>query len=469
MLRFTLVLIILIVLPQSVSSQCDAPTGTLVPYSGSSLSMPMLISGGVNITGDLEIEDFTEFVSADVMVDAGFSIIVRPGHTLRIDMSYFTSDGQGMWDGIIVDPGGILQIAGTTICHAIIGVDSRGTGLDVGFFDIGKSLFYNNQIGVRIKNYNAVGMAHPGLFRGTTIEGGPLLADASTTFSVIGIQIKNVNNGVQGFELAGGAGNIFRSLDIGLDISNSIVLMYGNRFEDCQDINGLGLGYGVRSSATEIGSDLFIQSTINYNEFDGCLFGIATNGLRDIDILGTTMTNVLGLHRIGIRVQNTIPGGTISISDNTIEQFKNEGIRLDDNSGTVALPIVVNIEGNEISTATTSIAVRTGIYIEEPTAGSNLNLSVTNENIISGIQVGIYATNVFEANIEDNDVTFNLPTGSSDDAIGIYCVRCEGAEVRGNVILGSCMAPCTYNTTNIRIRGIAMNNCLNATLITNSV
>ncbi|MFT7590031.1 MAG: hypothetical protein ACI959_002253, partial [Limisphaerales bacterium] len=278
-----------------------------------------------------------------------------------------------------------------------------------------------------------------------------------------------MNNGIEGFRLSGG--NLFRDLDIGIDLINSTFYFLECSFENCQDINGFDLGYGIRSiSSSSISTGLrTITGFMSASDFNGCRYGISTNKLKDVFIKNTEMTAILAPMELGIQIVNTKSGGSIFIEDNKIEGFDVSGIRMDDNTGTNSLPVVATIEGNEISSTTSSTSIVSGIYVEEPSGGSNLNLATSNGNDISGVQIGIYTTNVTDATIESNDITFNLPTGASDDAIGIFCVNCENALVRDNGIFGNCLAPCTYNTTNIRIRGIAMNNCPFAQLILNNV
>ncbi len=446
-------------------------TGSATWTNESATSLGITGFGGAAIiTGDFIVDTpLLIFSSAQVGFKSGCNIVVLPGCELRIVNSTFSNIGTQMWQGVVVLPGGKLVVNNSNICSAVEAVKiNNGFSSTAGSFDIRNSLFRYNYINLEVTDYTAG--TYPGYVIGTHFEGGSLAPNgcdppgfpgAPTTNTYRGISISQVSGG-DGLTLgdattAPAGANRFTDMDLGIYALNSTVRVFNNEFEDIQDIAGFNLGYAVYAEVNPPGPyELIVGNGSNRaNTMTDCRNGVFSTGMRLVNVSDNNMNAPSGPFEIGVEVNRT--ADSIIVAANTIENFTNTGIILDDNPGSGGSGVDASVNNNTLEG---TFDETVGVFVNLLDGGVNVNINSIDQ-VFRGIVLQSLST-AGQVQVDTNTINFGYAGISSQAAGGILSLDVAEPIIYKNTISGNCPypgggGPChTINLNNSRIRGIVL-------------
>ena len=422
----------------------------------------------VTITGDFTVDTalFT-FDGAEVGFKVGCTIHVLTGNTLRIiNGSILTNLGAEMWGGIVVDTGATVEVIGSTLCGAetAISIDN-GFTTNPGSFLIENSLFSKNYIGLSVRNYSAG--TYPGYVIGTHFEGGALPSKLCTGLPVLtsasykGIDISQVSGGtgltIGDATTAPAVANRFTDMDFGIYSLSSTVRVFNNAFEDIQDLAGLNQGYAVYALVNPPGPyELIVgTSSTRANTFTDCRFGVYSTGMQIVNVSDNTMSAGTAPFEVGVEINRT--SDTIIVAGNTILDFTQTGVILDDNPGPGGGAVDASVNSNRIEG---TFEETVGVWVNVLEGGVNVRV-----NEISQVFRGIVAQSLASASqvrIDTNQIEYGYAGVSMQAAAGILALDVATPQIYKNRISGNCPypgggGPCdVISLNNTRIRGIVL-------------
>ncbi|MBI1191784.1 MAG: hypothetical protein GC205_01230 [Bacteroidetes bacterium] len=373
-----------------------------------------------------------------------------------------------MWQGIVVHPGGRLVVDNSDVCGAVTAVKiNNGFSTSAGSFDIQNSLFRYNYVNLEVTDYTAG--TYPGYVIGTHFEGGSLppnscgpgfpVAPTSNTFQ--GVFISQVSGGdgisIGDAATAPAAANRFTNMDRGIYALNSELRVFNNEFEDIQDIAGLNLGYAVYAEVNPPGPyELIVGNGSNRaNTITDCRFGVYSTGMRLVNVSDNTMSASSGPFEIGVEVNRT--SDSIIVAANTIENFTNTGIILDDNPGPGATGVDASVNNNTLEG---TFDETVGVFVNLLDGGVNVNINSIDQ-VFRGIVLQSLST-AGQVQVDTNTINFGYAGISTQAAGGILSLDVAEPLIYKNIISGNCPypgggGPCnTINLNNSKIRGIML-------------
>jgi hypothetical protein len=125
-------------------TSCSPLSGTI--SSGTFSATAYCMTGNINITGNVTI------TGSELQISPGMSITIQPSGNLTIINSHFFSC-TNMWQGIIINNGGRLNISGSLIEDANTAVSVSNNTQTTNVFTLSNSTFNKNYIGVNVVNY----------------------------------------------------------------------------------------------------------------------------------------------------------------------------------------------------------------------------------------------------------------------------------------------------------------------------
>ncbi|MBI1192770.1 MAG: T9SS type A sorting domain-containing protein [Bacteroidetes bacterium] len=453
---------------------CPIPDSALQWTNESATSLGLTSFGGrIDIFGSFTVNVGTfTFFGAEVGVLSDGDIIVNPGCTLRVFGGSIITNVQELWNGITVLPGGRLEVDESDICGAVNAVYINNTSSTTpGQFDIRDSGLHRNVTGIWVSDY-ALG-TYPGYVVGTHFEGGTLPVGSSYTNSVWGVNTLNISGGTGltiGVDNTLAAANRFTRMDYGVYGLNSSLQVFNNEFEDIQDFVGSS-GYAVYSTVNSSSGPYSLAvgtSITKANTMLDCRYGIYSRGMKGVVASDNTMNRTTEPFVIGVWITRT--ADTIVVRDNTIRNFSDAGIILDENPGPSGGPVDANVFNNTLDG---SFAETRGILVDDLVGEISVWL-----NDIDEVHRGIIAQSLLGATkvrIDSNTIQFGYAGISMEPAVGILAVQAEKPLIFQNTITGNCPysgggGPCTTITSNnARIRGIQLIKTHDAVVFTNYV
>ena len=461
----------------SMACPIPLPGPTWINESASSLGSTgtFTFSTDVEIDGafTVDVGTFT-FNGAEVTVVSGGDIFVNPGCTLRVINGTVITNVQNLWNGITVSPGGYLDIIDSDVCGSINAVyASNGYSSTPAEFNIENSGLRKNVTGVRVLNYN--GGSYPGYIVRTHFEGGTLPAGSTFTHSYDGVVTTNVSGGTGltiGDQSTVASANLFTRLDFGVYGINSDLEVFNNDFEDMQDISGLGGGYAVFVNTNPVPGPYALSvgtSSTRTNTMLDCRYGVYSRGMEDVNVSDNIMNRTTEPFEIGVWITRT--DETIVVGENTILNYDDVGVLLDENPGSSGGPVSASVNDNIIEG---TFDETRGILVDDLVGGIAIRL-----NQIDKVHRGIIAQSLLSASlvrIDSNRVLFGYPGSPvTQPAVGILAIQAEEPLIYQNEIEGNCPfssggGPCTTATSsNQLIRGIQLVRTHKALVFTNKV
>jgi len=421
----------------------------------------------------VDIGTFT-FNGAEVTVVSGGDIFVNAGCTLRVINGTVITNVQNLWNGITVAPGGYLDIIDSDVCGSFNAVNaSNGYSTTPAEFSIENSGLRRNVTGVRVLDYT--GGTYPGHIVGTHFEGGTLPAGSTFTHSYEGVVTSNVSGGTGltvGDQSTVASANLFTRLDYGVYGINSDLEVFNNNFEDMQDISGLGGGYAVFANTNPDPGPYALSvgtSSTRTNTMLDCRYGVYSRGMQDVNVSDNVMNRTSEPFEIGVWITRT--DETIVVGENTILNYDDTGVLVDENPGPSGGPVSASVNSNIIEG---TFDETRGIVVDDLVGGITIRL-----NQIDKVHRGIIAQSLLSATqvrIDSNRVFFGFPGSPvTEPAVGILAIQAEEPLIYQNEIEGNCPfsaggGPCTTATTNNQqIRGIQLVRTHKALVFTNKV
>ncbi len=379
---------------------------------------------------------------AESIVDPNSPGVHVTGNNVEINGFLFTgatgADGYGIWfeganngtasnniirdtdqDGIKTQNGGTFTITNNMID------DTRGNGILVfksgGVNNVSGNVIGGNATSAAIHGIWGDGIEIAGVNGNTTVSGNTISNTWDPTKD-------NTNDNSSGIYLRNSRG----------------ILVNGNTIKDT-DWDGIKVANGANnivegnnvSGSTRIG--IYAENTDNLSilgntvhDADLLNSGVITVvGGRSHDIIGNTVTNVLGVSttNAGIKV-HYIKGTDNNITGNTIYNIDGDGIR-----GTEI------VDGAKIDQNIISLVKGDGVQVKNSTGILHiLSNFIGKELEVGGIEGnGVYLTGVNNSFVRDNEIwnTKASNPADGDDASGIYLDNIRNMTVTGNYIRGA--------------------------------
>ena len=458
----------------TATNECGQTTETILVVVTSCEPLVCCPVGGVELTGNLSLEDVIEaelldengttedicingtltidvdnyvFSSNTITLTANSSILIQDMSTLSINLAILEGC-DFLWENIQVEDGGILSVRSSTIRDALYGIEARN-GANI---SVTTSTFENNYIGILVPELENNQTVVHSITDNDFLFTAQTLMPLNTVFGPIpifpisfsGIEVNNVDFVVSGplpaepsdDPLNAAGTNRFKGLYYGIRAFNSNLIVQGAQFEDIVEIPGAGFtltsagiyfrGPGGSLFQTGYGDQQFADippgSQIATPSFINC-----TNGIEVIQGHAQISDNrMLGMDT-GVRLREGI-NRDIQVRDNYIEATW-EGITAEVNSPSINFVL----EDNRIEIGTESIVGNAGIGIYEASV-PNGNARVNNNEIDGRARNGIFVQKVSKWQILENLVTNRFANGEGINLLGsqnstIKCNRIGGAAI----------------------------------------
>jgi hypothetical protein len=463
-------------LPACCDAASPAPTfytNVLSSNFSSTLGIAINGSSGLTITnlnfgynGTWTVDQNTTLNSANIYLGNQTKIVVMPGKSLKIHSSHLEAACNYRWAGIVVLPGGSIEIDNNSIIEdADIAVKLSSSGSSLTTYLFNNVTFNNNYYHLHLSSMpaNAANIIRNCNF-GTLSSSNALPTTNSdtifhvntnpqfnSTYTAIYILNSTVNVGasqegnvfdrayrhisINGLSLvncidnsfinslspyyyyssSGIVGNSGSNLWGSIGISNITINAQGNNFRN--------LKYGIISN--NISSSYFNYSVNSSNQFSRCIYSIYLIGKHNTTIDQNTFNSPIGVgNKISlsaITILNNkgtyMPNGTlykpyITITNNHVYDMKRFGINLsmnDNSANTIRYNVIsapnIQYQPYVSTTIVGSTAVSSNIY--------QTGISCAHQASSSGTSYMI----------EENTIGSSLPNQTNDLSFGIYCNR----------------------------------------------
>ncbi|MBP9796567.1 MAG: T9SS type A sorting domain-containing protein [Chitinophagales bacterium] len=424
---------------------------------------------------NLVVDDDFSINLSEVYISNDISIIVESPNTLTITNSELFANDE-MWENIYVESGASLNITGSVIADAYIGIFAENNTSE-SFLNLYGNHFCNNEIGIYIGTYSAItGLTT--FILNNEFSAPSLIAPKTGEIGDYGIFIDKVNATGSGPGIFIGNAipftgsttyNYFHNINIGIRAFESKVTIQNNLFVNFTSGSGASLpdvfpineNHNFRNTAIVASSNTvklsqltvgtsFISGYYN-NEIRNSGIGIQANTYVQPTIISNNISgNVTGstyTMRNGISIENY--SDEILVTNNRIEKFSDFGIMQTNQLQTSSV-----IADNIISTVNgfTTSMVPIGIGVSESTGGTNLIQTIEN-NIISDIRTGIWVVNTAKLQAVGNIVDFES-TGATLMSFGLKIKNCPEAFIQSNIVTGDCTSgSCGGLVRNIYLEG----------------
>ncbi len=489
-------------------------------------TMPSIPNGStIQVNGDIIVNSNISLSGCTLRLAPGVKITVNAGFNLSLSNCSLYSCSE-MWKGIIVLPGGILNMSGTRIEDALEAVSSSYVGGFTTNLNINNCTFNKNKTGIYLQGFtnmpnilNGINSTFDCTATGSPTSNSYLKAPYASQKSHYGIHLFKVT----GLTVGGATlPNIFQNLEVGIYVQQGDNIgIVKNNFTNinslCPVANACNTtsfkGWGIY--AEDVGNITIGNSTntVLGNSFTNSYNGISLintpkfaiyrntfNNIKNLPVWnGSTFEDLSETYCISIKNYNGISPNINYIQNNTLANieygiyynaFKSSTLNINQNQfsnfnskNAVAIYLLENpiqsiiVNGNVFN----QLASETGIYaIRIQNAMSQLGSGASvSANRINNVQTGIWLTNYSNSSILNHNTTTmsfgSIPSGifyptglPSVASYGIYIQNCQNTTVRNNFIQKA--APDPTNTYTTRLYGIfADMGCMNSIIQDNNV
>lgn len=380
-----------------------------------------------NLNTDIVLNADVTFDGATFYIAEGRSITVPSGITLTITNNSLLKACGNMWQGIIVEDGGTLEVISSTIQDAQYGARVVSNGN----VTCESAVFDRNFVGLKLENNQTGSVSISGstfnctdCLNGTPLaKGYPGQSPTPNVISWAGIEATNAtfNIGVNGGDV-----NVFQNIYRGLSLNDCFNTVLNSTFNNIQTgayylPHG---GYGIYADMANGG--LLRQIGIGeYNPtptFNNCANAIFTQG-GNLYARNNNMTNMYKAIRF-----DKADYGIIEIRDNVIQAHYN-GITGVGNDYAANVTLQYN-------TIDADINFGHCIYISESNARTTANIFNIRCNTLNGIDGarGIKLNAVDYALLTENNVTINSTINNS---VGIHMDGSNYCTLLQNSVIGN--------------------------------
>lgn len=406
-----------------------------------------------NVHTAFTIDDNYTFDNCNFVVDAGIQITLGAGNQITFNACHAnTSSSTDTWWGIYSDdPSNKLFITNSTIgCNAFV---SEFANMDQGIvlknnaqIYCDHTVFKYNLYGIQI--INSTGGTYPGVIENNEFYGtnAMLMTPTGSQFSQSGVHIENqatnAANGEVRIGSAGGNGNKFNTLLVGIECISYGLIAETNEFTD--------IGFNQTSAYNfynQVGIIMHGEDQNYYilkNIFSDCYgMGVGFESPKSyLEISGNSFHN---LKNENIVLQFSASAEMHVINNDFLDwgggynsQFPNTlslyAINARENNGTNGQPFTqLIIQDNTM----VNQGIMRGIRVSETSLASAYVLSIVT-NIISHVNSGVWVTYVNRAITSDNIIDFNRTTLSPTvNCWGVRYNRNPNSTISLNTITGS--------------------------------
>lgn len=470
-----------------VFSQCEysytagCSGGTVPPI----VTISSTYTGDVCINSDITINTGITLTlsGANVSVNGNYEITVSNGAILNIiDANVFGSPN--MWKGIVGVPGSTIYVDGSSIHYADIAISTSGNASALSILTVkNNSCLKNNDIGIFMEASSPSYITH--LIEYTEFWAPNLVFPKAGQIGDYGVLVKGsdiIDPGpyfrVGNFAIYTGSVtfNYFHDLAIAVRGFESNLSVQNCKIENTKttcttcmpagtpvnELPDYELGnVGILATSQSLSPNFERTLLVGNNILSPGLFNNFINNTNTSGFIGivaeTQQNSIIQSNFItsaysgtGYRMANAIllrfPKSDHTIANNTIQNFKNQGIRgIQINEG------VMTIESNNFDNTPSKngeIAIR---IVDMPTTVHNVTI---NNNTMNHIINGIVVNGMSSPQISSNTITF---FGDGLPAIGINVIDANAAYLYNNMITGDC----TSGSCSGNIRGIQILNSTN--------
>lgn len=479
---------------QTSSSYGPAFSGTPVPVR---------INGTFYVTNTFFITGYSGANTVRCAPNA--TIIVKAGARLVIQSGTILAACDDMWNGIIVEPGGQLEIlTGASIRDAKQAVVSKNGAK----FKLDQALLRDNYQNIIVEPHNGQGL-HPGTIVRSRIVGSTLsLAPYAGVKTYSGMEITGVDSIYVGIPTTTFDENEFNGMDFGIITNTANVYIRNNQFKNISSNVNIAIpsccatgGCGPTTNCNPAPKGTAIWSTGSnvviggpslpfQNRFNICTRGIlAENGIN-ATIRNNKFQNInssnIAIPTYCVTVRKCKSNVEI-ISDNLIKNSKNgivfgfsaltsamiESNDINDVGGTgiqvtQTSQCPVSIGFNTIN-ATATTTGKYGIRVSNAVISNSLPYVEIHGNITKKVEKHIWVTN-FPYILIDNSNNMQFANGVPATAqFGVQVQNSHDALVDGNTVMKNGAVPTDTNYRK-RLYGISMEtNCYNTTVSNNGL
>jgi hypothetical protein len=444
----------------NLSSISSSSTITWTPTSQPNLSI-----GGDFIVDGNKTLNLTNFSGANsIKMGRDARLIVKDGSTLRINNSTLEAACNEMWQGIVVEPGGKLEMYNSKIYDAKEAIYGNGYGVRntnarplivLDRVNGPKGIIYYNEFDRNHRHLNLNLVNANSIIRYNNFNHNQSLIDASLENSRKSIILKNSE---LTFDITN---NNFNKGIIGFETEKVKATIKSNKFNN-QKINGI-LSFGDKFNITNI-------LKIDANVFDGIGRDLTNNKLldensasirflngQDIQIINNKFRNQ-GAYGIACWVFETNIQRTVKVENNIFEAWQWSAISFDGIKNSI-----INIINNDFLGYDARIYNWGGVYPPTFTVLIDRCEGVTiQSNLLDEIYQGIFVANTIAPDIFKNTIRFNNEHSNLEGwkyKNGIYVAGLDNnytnyrnAKIQQNIITSN---P-NYNNRNWNVFGIVL-------------
>jgi hypothetical protein len=483
-----------------------------------------IISGGIKnnltlnssttyaIQGNIILNGNCSFNGANIKISENVSITVNPGAVLKITNGSKLYSCNKMWEGIIVLPGGNLQINGSgTFAPRPVIEDAKNAiySNNGGVFNIQHCDLNRNLIGVYIAPFTGPHLStigpkvtfstNPTLISGNNIQSGldvPSLNPNGTNRMQYGVYIPQGSGSIKiGENVTLPANrNVFDNMDFGIFAFNVDTKINNNSFKNirgpltaaCGSISNCPPSVGTAIYAQAKGNrSIDVGNTALYNnDFFNCRIGVHIIDYQTVNTIFNSFdaTNFNG----GISNQNAIraievindmgfvPDVVININSNRIRNFANcirytysdllqsQNSTVNINSNTILRTIDMQVSG---IIAQSFLSSPGGLGNNEWNINNNSMTKIDSQllpNYSLGVSYGIELLNLRKVTTSVLSNYIDLTRGVK--RTGIRIINCRAVATRENIINGT-----GFSLQNIDQRGIYVSNTSGSVYLCNTI
>jgi len=414
------------------------------------------------------------FDNCNIAMNPGSQINIQNGATLTINQARLFGCST-MWNGIVVEPGGTLNVInGGVIEDAITGIEGQTTGTSSGAIFIQNALLNNNYKDIVIDpcSYHAT---YPFNMSGSTLTAGfpdpfsnaNLKAPYAGEITNTGIYLNTVNNAISTSPISaniviGQAGslsnqNTFSNMNWGIYAITSNFTVYNNLFQNivgsgttCITISGhpcptpIGIAIYGFSANVQLGSAAIIGGTNPYenNTIINCFEGVSLTNYVYQQVLNdmfwcnnnilkppftTGKTRKLGA--TGVYIQTPVDG-YLEVSNNTMGNWFDGIVIAGPGSAGMEMNSAVDLNSNHLYiTDSKNGFMEYGIYVQnvfQPVSSAYAGLIW--DNIVDSANYCVYLTGINSSGFSVANTTSSgyflniLPSAKGDGTLksGVY-------------------------------------------------
>lgn len=378
------------------------------------------------------------------------SIFIDGSKSLTIDHSYLYACSD-MWAGIVLIPGGTLNVTNTSIiADAVVAINGGTSGMisGMGLFTLTNSNFYRNWVAVNIpasmSSASTVNGCNFSYVPGNALSGF-MLNPHSTQRPAVGIFANYISGSYWNVtNQTGGTANTFDGINNGIYVYQSNVRVNNNNFNNIRNYDNVNASSGKAVYCASVGfpvygNSVWVQTNSDQNVnpvFNNCDYGVyvtTANGVVQNNKMGNVTYGIYGSacqsHNLDFN-HNVISGTLSGITfNNVLGQYATPKAQY--NNVTTNEPDAFNLLTYGIAhfeTTNTSVTCNGGTRDCRPL----IELNTLNDG-----RYGVYISNAYGTRVTNNTISQQNTVSTTQTKAGIYVSGANMPLITINSITGN--------------------------------